>query len=349
MAFKAQIIADSISMEDFRITTFEATMPRIILAELNTHRDFSRNSASTRAIMTTTLLENVLREPFIPEKFGVNQPGMQAFSHLAGLRHDEAVERWLAGLGRAATTVIELLIGTKESAKLFGYNPSREYVDHSTILGKLDELKQTIPKSTESIDPTDTRLNVHKQLAGRHLETYSWQTVIITATELTNFFKLRDHADAQGEIATIARMMRQVYAESTPRYRTANDWHTPYVEDDEFPTIEERLMASTSRCAAVSYLRQDRKDPEKDRRRYDKLRQSGHWSPFEHQAKPMSLAEWQARQNLILDATARDMLFTIDDDIISDIQQSLEKSANYRGWVSQRRHIERQTGTVVVR
>ena len=47
---EAKIVADSINPQGDRITTYLLTFPRFILAELNTHRVFSKNSASSRAI-----------------------------------------------------------------------------------------------------------------------------------------------------------------------------------------------------------------------------------------------------------------------------------------------------------
>ena len=47
----AEIIADTYcEFTDERVTTMEVTMHRFVLAEFNTHRVFSRNSASSRAI-----------------------------------------------------------------------------------------------------------------------------------------------------------------------------------------------------------------------------------------------------------------------------------------------------------
>ena len=45
---KAEIIADSKNETGNRITTMVVTFPRFIPAELNTHRMFSRNSASSK-------------------------------------------------------------------------------------------------------------------------------------------------------------------------------------------------------------------------------------------------------------------------------------------------------------
>lgn len=73
----AEIILDSISAQGHRITTAVLRFPRFILAEFNTHRVFSRNSASSRAIPTKRLLAGPL---FVPEVFTANRPGMASNS-----------------------------------------------------------------------------------------------------------------------------------------------------------------------------------------------------------------------------------------------------------------------------
>ena len=62
----AEIIADSVDSKGNRITTMLLTFPRFILAELNTHRMFSRNSASSRAIPFEKMVKMVEEDPFIP-------------------------------------------------------------------------------------------------------------------------------------------------------------------------------------------------------------------------------------------------------------------------------------------
>jgi hypothetical protein len=66
MGYAARILADSCSPAGIRLTTFEVTYPRIVLAEFNTHRDFSRNSASSRAIPVEKQVAKVLADPFVP-------------------------------------------------------------------------------------------------------------------------------------------------------------------------------------------------------------------------------------------------------------------------------------------
>lgn len=69
--------------------TFRLTYPRILLAEVGTHRALSRNTSSSRAIPGKKLRRSVLRDPFIPEYVGAKQKGMQAGEELKGFR------RWL--------------------------------------------------------------------------------------------------------------------------------------------------------------------------------------------------------------------------------------------------------------
>lgn len=84
MSFAAKILADSVSRFGFRLTTFEVTFPRIVLAEFNTHRMLSRNSASSRAIPIEKMLRLVNGNPYIPSKWGRNQKGMQAYEEILG-------------------------------------------------------------------------------------------------------------------------------------------------------------------------------------------------------------------------------------------------------------------------
>lgn len=83
----AKIVLDSISaVTGDRLTTMEITYPRFILAEFNTHRMFSRNSASSRAIPFTKMQENLTA---IPVRFGQANKGMQDTGvHFTGIvRH----------------------------------------------------------------------------------------------------------------------------------------------------------------------------------------------------------------------------------------------------------------------
>lgn len=83
---QAEIIADSISESGVRITTFILTYPRFIHAEVMTHRVFSRNSASSRAIPIKKMMGAVVNTPALPIYWGKHKKGMQAGDQLTGWR-----------------------------------------------------------------------------------------------------------------------------------------------------------------------------------------------------------------------------------------------------------------------
>jgi len=74
----ATIVADSISEVGERITTYELEYPRFIHSEVMTHRLFSRNAASSRAIPVDKMIEHVSENTAMPIHWGMNQRGMQA-------------------------------------------------------------------------------------------------------------------------------------------------------------------------------------------------------------------------------------------------------------------------------
>lgn len=87
----AKIVADSISINGIRLTTMELNYPRFIHSEFMTHRMFSRNAASSRAIPIEKMLEQVQENPAMPIHWGKNQPGMQAKEEVENSR-DAALE-----------------------------------------------------------------------------------------------------------------------------------------------------------------------------------------------------------------------------------------------------------------
>ncbi len=241
MGYSCRVVCDSESADTLiRLTTLEITLPRIVLAELNTHRVFSRSSASSRAIPAEKRIAMVDADPFIPESFGKNRPGMQASEDLDGEEAKQARTIWLDGL--------------------------RVALDHARELSKL---------------------GVHKQLANRLLEPYAWTTVLITATEWDNFFALRCSPEAQPEIRRAAEMMRDAMGFSVPRVLSAGEWHLPYIDEHDRRELKADALIdiSVGRCARVSTLTHEgKRDYAADLSLTQRLRDSGHMSPFEHPA-----------------------------------------------------------------
>jgi thymidylate synthase ThyX len=276
MTYAARVLADSVSPREHRLTTFEITFPRIVLAEFNTHRVFSRNSASSRAIPVIKQLLRVLDAPYVPDEFGSNQPGMQAGPPLEGLKDELARKEWLRARDSAAAHALRMIAYPGICA---------EDADTRDLVQAVRAL------ADKRLD--DSWLNVHKQLANRLLEPFMWHTLIVTATEWSNFFNLRAHPDAQPEIRRLAELMRAAWDQSTPREVAEGEWHLPLIQEtDEKLTVDDKIKISVGRCARVSYLTHDgRRDPQADITLHDRLRESGHLSPFEHAARALASDE----------------------------------------------------------
>ena len=92
----AKVITDSISTHTGqRITTFELDYNRFIHAELMSHRVYSRNSASSRAIPINKMIELIEQSPAMPIHWGKNQSGMQAKTEVEDSIKQTAMQIWL--------------------------------------------------------------------------------------------------------------------------------------------------------------------------------------------------------------------------------------------------------------
>jgi thymidylate synthase ThyX len=96
VAYHAEVLLDSVNPAGQRLTTFVLRFPRFVLSEFNTHRMFSRNASSSRAIPTTKLMQQLREDPVIPVEWGRNQAGMQAHDVLDAESARAAEAGWLA-------------------------------------------------------------------------------------------------------------------------------------------------------------------------------------------------------------------------------------------------------------
>lgn len=94
MSATAKIIRYSIGPHGRRIVTAALRYWRPMHGEFLTHRDFSRNSSSSRAVPVAKMLQQVWHEPAGPSHWGSNRPGMQATEELTGWRLTAAKLCW---------------------------------------------------------------------------------------------------------------------------------------------------------------------------------------------------------------------------------------------------------------
>ena len=274
----AKILLDSINPAGNRITSWILTYPRFFHSEVLTHRVFSRNAASSRAIPVKRMIDDIRQNCAMPIFWGKNQPGMQAKEELDNTEKYAEVRKDLPyGEGLLITT-------KKQEAKRVWLLARDSAVKHAERM---------------------LELGLHKQIANRILEPFMHMTVIITGTEFENFFALRAHPDAQPEFQDLAYKMLDIYQLSEPNKLKAGEWHIPFGDKlDEtrltelyyqtaIPHEELKLRISVARCARVSYLNFEGKDDyNKDIELSETLSSSGHWSPFEHSAMALSTSEY---------------------------------------------------------
>lgn len=104
----ATVVADSVQADGKRLTTLQLRYPRFIHSEFMTHRVFSRNASSSRAIPVARILADLEEDPVIPIDFGRNGRGMQAHGSLDGDTQSQARQIWLDGMRHAVETARKL-------------------------------------------------------------------------------------------------------------------------------------------------------------------------------------------------------------------------------------------------
>lgn len=170
-------------------------------------------------------------------------------------------------------------------------------------------------------------MGIHKQVANRLLEPFSYINTVVTATELGNFYNLRYHKKALPDFAALAQGMWEAQQASTPTPLWYGEWHLPYIDaTDRFHGIENLKKMSAARCARVSYLNHEGKKPtfEEDMRLFAQLMEETpkHAGPTEHQARPSSAKTTPA-----------------DAGELADAQADAQMEGNFRGWVQFRKTI----------
>jgi thymidylate synthase ThyX len=281
---KAEIASDSINPKDCRLTTFVLEYNRHIHAELLTHRVFSKNAASSRAIPIEKMIQQIIDNPAMPVHWGKNQSGMQAKEELDNIT--KSIYSHTDGGG---------IVGEYDV-----YVTPMDYCKHKW----LEARDKAIVFAREM-----NKAGLHKQLANRCLETWFNIRVILTGTEFENFFALRDHPDAQPEIQVLAEKMLTAYNDSEPKSLNEGDWHIPFGDKIDSGRLMEAWKAgnqidglvelkkkiAVARCARVSYFNFEGKDDYvKDIETCDKLFGSvpRHLSPAEHVAQCLDSNEF---------------------------------------------------------
>lgn len=313
----ATVLAYSISAAGVRMLTYELEYPRLILAELNTHRALSKNSFSSRAVPFEKMLHQLYGRPV---RFGANQAGMQD----KGEDFDALVKIQCPDGDDWEFTALEVWDMAKKDAIYYA-----------------QKLKDA---------------GYHKQVYNRLLEPFQMMKTVLSGTEFANFFWLRDDDLADPTLRELARVMKEAADESEPFLLQPGQWHLPYVDwmvspatgqmfyRDTFGThipitLEDAIKLSCARCAAVSY-RNEGYDLAKSIELFERLvgADKKHASALEHCATPMQ--EQKGTPMSILDRANLPFRPDTWQPGISHVDRKGNLwSGNLKGWVQYRKLI----------
>lgn len=286
---QAKILADSISERGDRITTYLLTFPRIILAEFNTHRAFSRNSASSRAIPFKKMVESVETNPFIPIAWQKSHKGMQGTEYIND--YDLLLHcKWDWLLARDFAVKQAESLNNIEVTKQLCNRLLEPFMWHTVICTATDYqnffnlrcpeyLISWYPSDRpEALEPTQGSFKSRKDAIAR------------TEGECDNWteedWRNSNISQAEIHIQALAEAMWDAMNESTPKVLEVGEWHIPFGGEGE-----ESLKVATAKCARVSYTTvgsENKSSHTADIELYNRLLESGHMSPFEHCAKVMT-------------------------------------------------------------
>jgi len=305
---EVKIVADSINQQEDRLTSVLVVMPRIIIAEMNTHRMLSKNTSSSRAIPFKKMVESVQNNPFIPIAWQKAHNGMQGSEYWT--EEDE----------------VRIDIGDE-----FEYIEDIQPITEEFKIRWLEARDKAVNEATGM-----NSLGLTKQLCNRLLEPFMWTTMLITGSKegWDNFFELRNpvyeykgeffrskkdcinsytfkqgfeddknyltslsnlqwlqinKGQAEIHMMDLAEKIYDAINESTPKKLKAGEYHIPFEDkiNELYPnlTLEDKIKVSIGMAANTSYTVIGDGSIitlEKATRIHDKCKEEVHSSVFEH-------------------------------------------------------------------
>ena len=272
----ANIIADSINECGDRLTTFVLTYHRMIHSEFMTHRMFSRNASSSRAIPVEKMIRKVIADNVCPLHWGVNQKGMVADSEINEMRQEEARSIWESARDNA--------IAHADALASIGV--------HKQVVNRLLE-----PFSTITVICSGTE---YQNFFNQRCHPDAQPEIQALAMAMRQAYIKSEPFEIHVGALHIPFINFEDVSIIKEKYSTANEI------DAEF------IKIAVGRCARVSYLNHDGdRSIDDDIKLHDRLLASkpSHLSPFEHIAialpsseKKANFTGWQSYRNQLENA-----------------------------------------------
>lgn len=249
------LILDSVSKDDKRLTSFKLRYPKMVHGDFMTHRVFSRNASSSRAIPTAKL---AAVEMYVPD-FRQNKPGMQPGAYLSDEAQEAAAGHWRAAADRC------LLEATRLSDK-DGLNVHKQWTNR--MLEWFGYINVIV-----SATDYDNFIGLREELDD----------------DLNPFAQDEIYFQAEGIRKLLAEHEPTRLGWFGPDWFVGREkWHMPFMlPEEQSMSVKDALRVSAARCASISYETVDGKVMTVERANIvcDKLLTAKrvHASPFEHQ------------------------------------------------------------------
>ena len=313
---QAIIVADSIDPRGNRITSFLLTYPRFIHSELMTHRMFSRNSASSRAIPFEKMVKMVEENPFIPIAWQKDHKGMQGTEYFTDKQSiSECIQTWLVARNNAIdeSKILNQIGATKQLCNRL----LEPFMWHTTLI--------TATEFSNFFELRCPKYESYDMLTGNHqffrskkdwLKYFNEKPLpkashINKIPETIEEWLFIDKSGAEIHIQALAEAMWDARNMSTPKHLEEGQWHIPFgdkidpnflitpSENAQIGRLENitlgKLKITTANCARISYNNHDGEiNYQKDIELHDRLLASHHMSPFEHVARVMTEIEYDS-------------------------------------------------------
>lgn len=303
-----RVIADSTCTSGVRILSFENDYHRFIHAEVMTHREFSRNTMSSRAVPVETMIKHVQDMPAVPIHWGQNQRGMQAENEVDQQTMERARQMWIDNAGNAVTQAHQL----------------HELKIHKQIVNRgLEPYQMIKPLITSTTYQNWFNLRFHKDAQPEIRELAKCMLIAYQISKPEILYAGEWHTPyVNHERDSLGTLLYYVVDDNNQKI---------------YLTTEQAIQISCSCAAQTSYRKHDT-SAIKANDIYEKLVNSEpvHASAFEHVATPMIISDQLSTQENL---EKIEEMYPIGVTSISATQRNTFYSGNFKNWIQYRQLI----------
>lgn len=236
----AEIVAHSINKQGDELISLLVTFPRIILAEVNTHRMLSKNTSSSRAIPVKKMIESVKNDTFIPIAWQKSHSGMQGTEYFDDENVESLIQDWLRARDQAISSATFL---TETGATKQLANRLLEPFMWTTMLitgpksGWDNFFRLRCPEYELGIRDKSIYFKSKKDYQeylglsgfGYQIPDENW--------------KILNKGQAEIHMMALAECIWDTYNESTPKLLKPGEWHIPFEDKMTAPFFEKFITS----------------------------------------------------------------------------------------------------------